>query len=155
MTKVLFVFMGNICRSPAAEGAFRDLVEKAGLSDEFMIDSAGTGAWHEGEPADRRMRRAAERRGLTLTSLARAVRPDDYEHFDVILAMDTDNLRTLRKRAPAAHHHKIRLFRDLDPEEPGLDVPDPYYGPEGGFEDVLDIVTRTSQALLEELRRAK
>ena len=147
--------MGNICRSPAAEGAFRDLVEKAGLSDEFMIDSAGTGAWHEGEPADRRMRRAAERRGLTLTSLARAVRPDDYEHFDVILAMDTDNLRTLRKRAPAAHHHKIRLFRDLDPEEPGLDVPDPYYGPDGGFEDVLDIVTRTSQALHEELRRAK
>jgi len=155
VTKVLFVCMGNICRSPAAEGAFRDLVEKAGLSDEFMIDSAGTGAWHEGEPADRRMRRAAERRGLTLTSLARAVRPDDYEHFDVILAMDTDNLRTLRRRAPAAHHHKIRLFRDLDPEEPGLDVPDPYYGPEGGFEDVLDIVTRTSQALLEELRRAK
>jgi protein-tyrosine phosphatase len=155
VTKVLFVCMGNICRSPAAEGAFRDLVEKAGLSDEFMIDSAGTGAWHEGEPADRRMRRAAERRGLTLTSLARAVRPDDYEHFDVILAMDTDNLRTLRKRAPAAHHHKIRLFRDLDPEEPGLDVPDPYYGPDGGFEDVLDIVTRTSQALLEELRRAK
>jgi protein-tyrosine phosphatase len=155
VTKVLFVCMGNICRSPAAEGAFRDLVDKAGLSDEFMIDSAGTGAWHEGEPADRRMRRAAERRGLTLTSLARAVRPDDYEHFDVILAMDTDNLRTLRKRAPAAHHHKIRLFRDLDPEEPGLDVPDPYYGPEGGFEDVLDIVTRTSQALLEELRRAK
>jgi len=155
VTKVLFVCMGNICRSPAAEGAFRDLVEKAGLSDEFMIDSAGTGAWHEGEPAARRMRRAAERRGLTLTSLARAVRPDDYEHFDVILAMDTDNLRTLRKRAPAAHHHKIRLFRDLDPEEPGLDVPDPYYGPEGGFEDVLDIVTRTSQALLEELRRAK
>ena len=155
MTKVLFVCMGNICRSPAAEGAFRDLVDKAGLSDEFMIDSAGTGAWHEGEPADRRMRRAAERRGLTLTSLARAVRPDDYEHFDVILAMDTDTLRTLRRRAPAAHHHKIRLFRDLDPEEPGLDVPDPYYGPEGGFEDVLDIVTRTSQALLEELRRAK
>ena len=155
MTKVLFVCMDNICRSPAAEGAVRDLVDKAGLSDEFMIDSAGTGAWHEGEPADRRMRRAAERRGLTLTSLARAVRPDDYEHFDVILAMDTDNLRTLRKRAPAAHHHKIRLFRDLDPEEPGLDVPDPYYGPEGGFEDVLDIVTRTSQALLEELRRAK
>jgi protein-tyrosine phosphatase len=155
VTKVLFVCMGNICRSPAAEGAFRDLVEKAGLSGEFMIDSAGTGAWHEGEPADQRMRQAAERRGLTLTSLARAVRPDDYEHFDVILAMDTDNLRALRKRAPAAHHHKIRLFRDLDPEEPGLDVPDPYYGPEGGFEDVLDIVTRTSQALLEELRRAK
>jgi len=155
VTKVLFVCMGNICRSPAAEGAFRDLVEKAGLSGEFVIDSAGTGAWHEGEPAERRMRQAAERRGLTLTSLARAVRPDDYEHFDVILAMDTDNLRALRKRAPAAHHHKIRLFRDLDPEEPGLDVPDPYYGPEGGFEDVLDIVTRTSQALLEELRRAK
>lgn len=155
MTKVLFVCMGNICRSPAAEGAFRDLVEKAGLSDEFMIDSAGTGAWHEGEPADRRMRRAAERRGLTLTSLARPVRSDDYEHFDVILAMDTDNLRTLRRHAPAAHHHKIRLFRDLDPEDPGLDVPDPYYGPEGGFEDVLDIVTRTSQALLEDLRRAK
>ncbi|HEX5214177.1 MAG TPA: low molecular weight protein-tyrosine-phosphatase [Vicinamibacterales bacterium] len=155
MTKVLFVCMGNICRSPAAEGAFRDLVDKAGLSDEFMIDSAGTGAWHEGEPADRRMRQAAQRRGLTLTSLARPVRPDDYEHFDVILAMDTDNLRTLRKCAPASHHHKIRLFRDLDPEEPGLDVPDPYYGPDGGFEDVLDIVTRTSQALLDELRRAK
>ena len=155
MTKILFVCMGNICRSPAAEGAFRDEVEKAGLTEEFTIDSAGTGAWHEGEPADRRMRRAAERRGLTLTSLARPVRSDDFEKFDVILAMDADNLRTLRKRAPAAHHHKIRLFRDLDPHEPGLDVPDPYYGPDGGFEDVLDIVTRTSKALLEELRRTK
>ena len=155
MTRVLFVCMGNICRSPAAEGAFRDLVDKAGLTEQFAIDSAGTGAWHEGEPADRRMRTAAARRGLTLTSVARAVRPEDYENFDVILAMDADNLRTLRKRAPVAHHHKIRLFRDLDPEEPGLDVPDPYYGPDGGFEDVLDIVTRTGQALLEELRREK
>lgn len=155
MTRVLFVCMGNICRSPAAEGVFRDLVEKAGLIDDFMIDSAGTGAWHEGEPADRRMRRAAERRGYTLASLARPVRREDFDRFDVILAMDADNLRTLQSRAPASQHHKIRLFRDLDPEDPGADVPDPYGGGDDGFEEVLDIVTRTTGALLEELRRAK
>ena len=155
MIRVLFVCMGNICRSPAAEGVFKDLVDKAGLGDRFSIDSAGTGAWHEGEPADRRMRRAAERRGVTLTSVARAVRPDDFEKFDIILAMDDDNLRVLRKRAPAAHHHKIRKFRDLDPDDPGADVPDPYYGGDDGFEEVLDIVTRTGAVLLDDLRRTK
>jgi len=150
--RVLFVCLGNICRSPAAEGVFRSLLVEAGLEDRFEIDSAGTGAWHEGEPADRRMRKAAERRGITLTSVARQVVREDFEHFDHVLAMDASNLSDLRDMAPATHRDKIRLFRDLDPEGPGQDVPDPYYGGAGGFEDVLDIVTRTARAWLDELR---
>lgn len=150
-TRVLFVCLGNICRSPAAEGVFRHLVAEAGLSDEFVIDSAGTGAWHIGELADGRMRDAAEQRGIRLSGLARQVVPSDFEDFDVILAMDGANLSHLRRMAHSSHHHKIRKFRDLDPVEPGADVPDPYYGDDTGFTDVLDIVTRTGRALLAHL----
>jgi protein-tyrosine phosphatase len=152
VTRILFVCLGNICRSPAAEAAFRHLVSAEGLEDQFLIDSAGTGAWHIGEPADRRMRDAAEHRGLAVTSLARQVAADDFDRFDLLLAMDYDNLRALQARAPAAHAHKIRLFREFDPEGPGEDVPDPYYGDPDGFDDVLDIVTRTGRALLDDLR---
>jgi protein-tyrosine phosphatase len=120
------------------------------LADRFTIDSAGTGAWHEGEPADRRMRRAAERRGVTLSSIARQVTVTDFERFDHIFAMDAANLRALRAMAPAGHRDKVRLFRDLDPDAPGEDVPDPYYGGPDGFDEVLDIVTRTGRALLAE-----
>jgi protein-tyrosine phosphatase len=151
MTRILFVCLGNICRSPAAEAVFAHLVQDAGLSDRIAIDSAGTGSWHIGEPADRRMRQAARARGVTMTSVARQVSVEDFEQFDHIFAMDAENLRHLRRLAPAEHRHKIRLFRDLDPEGPGEDVPDPYLGEADHFDEVLDIVTRASRALLDEL----
>ena len=149
--RVLFVCLGNICRSPAAEAAFLHLVKHAGRQAEFVVDSAGTGAWHVGERADPRMREAGARRGIEVTSVARQVAPDDFERFDWILAMDASNLRALRRMAPAAHHDKIRLFRDLDPDCAGEDVPDPYYGNAVDFDEVLDIVTRAARALLVEL----
>ena len=151
-TRVLFVCLGNICRSPAAEAAFQHAATEAGLASEFEVDSAGTGAWHVGEPADRRMREAGQRRGIKVTSLARQVSDQDFTTFDHILAMDLTNLRALQRQAPVEHRRKIRLFRDLDPDAPGEDVPDPYYGDVAGFDEVLDIVTRTARALLEELR---
>ena len=151
-TRVLFVCLGNICRSPAAEAAFEHAATEAGLAGEFVIDSAGTGAWHVGEPADRRMRDAGQRRGIKVTSRARQVSDDDFKTFDHILAMDMTNLRALRRQAPVEYRNKIRLFRDLDPHGQGEDVPDPYYGDTAGFDEVLDIVTRTARALLEELR---
>jgi protein-tyrosine phosphatase len=151
-SRILFVCLGNICRSPAAEGAFLHALREAGLSELYVVDSAGTGAWHEGERADRRMREAAEARGFPLPSIARRISVEDFERFDHIFAMDATNLAALRRLAPQEHQSKIRLFRDLDPEGRGQDVPDPYYGGPEGFEEVLDIVTRTSRALLNELR---
>jgi protein-tyrosine phosphatase len=153
-TRVLFVGLGNICRSPAAEGVFRHLVAAAGLAHEFVIDSAGTGAWHVGQPADDRMRQAARARGIRLSSIARQVVASDFDDYDWILAMDTSNLQHLRRHSHASHHARIRLFRDFDPEAPGTDVPDPYYGGPEGFADVIDIVTRTSASLLTHLRTA-
>jgi protein-tyrosine phosphatase len=150
-TRVLFVCLGNICRSPAAEGVFRHLVAQAGLAHEIVIDSAGTGAWHTGEPADSRMQEAAARRGIRLASIARQVVASDFEDFDWILAMDGSNLQSLRRLAHASQHHKIHKFGDFDPAAPGADVPDPYYGDHEGFTEVLDIVTRTSRALLSHL----
>jgi protein-tyrosine phosphatase len=150
-TRVLFVCLGNICRSPAAEAVFASLVSDAGMQRRFAIDSAGTGRWHVGDPADARMRDAAQRRGIAITSIARQVVPADFEAFDLILAMDATNLAALRRLAPAAHRSKIRLFRELDPDAAGADVPDPYYGGPEGFDDVLDIVTRTGRAWLTEL----
>jgi protein-tyrosine phosphatase len=151
-TRVLFVCLGNICRSPAAEGVFRHLVAEAGLAHEFVIDSAGTGAWHIGQPADDRMRRAARARGISLSSIARQVVASDFDNYDWIFAMDTSNLQHLRRHSHASPHARMRLFRDFDPDAPGTDVPDPYYGGPEGFADVLDIVTRTSKALLTHLR---
>lgn len=150
-TSVLFVCMGNICRSPTAEGVFRHFVEQAGLSDRLRIDSAGTHAYHTGEPADRRARAAAERRGMSLDGIsARRVTVDDFERFDYIVAMDEDNLLRLRDEAPAEHHEKISLFLDFaDCEE--REVPDPYYGGAAGFERVLDLVEEASRGLLETL----
>ena len=149
--KVLFVCLGNICRSPAAEAAFLHLAKQAGRESEFEVDSAGTGAWHVGDKADSRMREAGRRRGMAVTSIARQVSPDDFDRFDYIFAMDEANLHALRRLSPAKHHAKIRLYRDLDPDGQGEDVPDPYYGEAADFDDVLDIVTRTGQALLGEL----
>lgn len=155
VTRVLFVCLGNICRSPAAEGVFQHLVDEAGLRENFVIDSAGTGAWHVGHRADERMRGAAEKRKLTLTSVARQVSAGDFERFDYIVAMDRSNLRDLSRRAPRHHHAELCLFRDFDPDAPGEDVPDPYYGDAAGFDDVLDIVTRTGRAFLEHLKRPR
>jgi protein-tyrosine phosphatase len=149
--RVLFVCLGNICRSPAAEAAFLHAVTEAGLGESFAADSAGTGAWHVGQRADLRMREAASRRGIDVTSRARQVTRDDFEQFDHILAMDASNLDVLLSRAPARHHGKIRLFRDYDPEGAGQDVPDPYYGETEEFDEVLDIVTRTARAFLAQL----
>lgn len=151
MTRILFVCLGNICRSPAAEGAFAHLLAAAGLSDQFVIDSAGTGAWHVGQPADRRIRDAANRRGIPITSVARQVSADDFEQFDHIFAMDADNLKVLVDLAPPEHRHKVRLFRDLDPLGAGGDVPDPDDGGSAGFDEVLDIVVRTGGSWLAEL----
>jgi len=149
--RVLFVCLGNICRSPAAEAAFLHLVAEAGRHREFVADSAGTGAWHVGEPADGRMRQAAVRRGIEIRGVARQVTRTDFEDFDWILAMDASNLDTLHRMAPAARHARVRLFRDFDPDGRGRDVPDPYYGDMHGFDEVLDIVTRTARAFLAEL----
>jgi protein-tyrosine phosphatase len=151
-TRVLFVCLGNICRSPAAEAAFRHVASEAGRADVFEVDSAGTGAWHIGEKADLRMRQAGRRRGIEVTSVARQVADDDFARFDHIFAMDRSNLAALIRQAPAEHRSKIRLFRELDPDGPGEDVPDPYYGDPQDFDEVLDIVTRTARALLDELR---
>jgi protein-tyrosine phosphatase len=151
MTRILFVCLGNICRSPAAEAVFAHLVREAGLSDRVSVDSAGTGSWHIGEPADWRMQQAAHARGVTLTSTARQVAVADFDRFDHIFAMDAENLQDLQRLAPPQHRHKVRLFRDLDPEGRGQDVPDPYLGQADRFNEVLDIVTRASRALLDEL----
>lgn len=150
--KVLFVCLGNICRSPAAEGVFLHLLRAEGLEEAFVVDSAGTGGWHAGESADRRMLEAARRRGVHLPSVARQVRGDDFERFDLILAMDRENVAALLSLAPTHHRHKVRLLREWDELGPGEDVPDPYYGGPEGFELVLDMVTRAGRALLHELR---
>lgn len=149
---VLFVCMGNICRSPTAEGVFRHLVNEVGLDRRIVIDSAGTHAYHTGEPPDRRSQAAAERRGFSLQGIrARRVSDEDFERFDLVLAMDKLNHVTLRERADVAHHEKIRLFLEYA-SSAETDVPDPYYGGATGFERVLDLVEDASRGLLESLR---
>jgi protein-tyrosine phosphatase len=150
---VLFVCMGNICRSPTAEGVFRHLVEEGGLSDHIEIDSAGTHAYHVNEPPDRRATAAAERRGYSLTAIrARRVVDTDFERFDYIIAMDRDNVERLVEQADVEHHDKIRLFLDFANAQED-EVPDPYYGGAAGFERVLDLVEDASRGLLEILRK--
>jgi protein-tyrosine phosphatase len=153
-TRVLFVCLGNICRSPTAEGVCRHLAAQRGLDGRVELDSAGTGAWHAGEPPDRRAQAEARRRGIDLSGQrARAVRPEDFARFDHILAMDADNLAQLRAACPAEHRHKIRRLLDLAPELGVADVPDPYYGGSDGFRRVFDLVERACGALLDELAR--
>jgi len=149
---VLFVCMGNICRSPTAEGVFRHQVAAAGLDDHIEIDSAGTHAYHVGDPPDRRARAAAKRRGISLDSIrARRVQPDDFERFHYIIAMDHDNLAILEEQAEDGHHDKLRLFLEFS-SGPEREVPDPYYGGTTGFERVLDLVEDASRGLLDEVR---
>ncbi len=151
---VLFVCTGNICRSPTAEGVFRKVVSDASLDDVIHVDSAGTHAYHENEPPDRRALAAAERRGIPLDDIrARRVRSEDYERFDYILAMDEDNLLMLKEGAPDEHRFKVRLFLEFAEASRVMEVPDPYYGGAMGFERVLDLVEEASEGLLETLRR--
>ena len=141
---ILFVCTGNICRSPTAEGVFKSLCRKQGI--ELRIESAGLGDWHVGDPPDQRAQHHAKNRGYDLSAQrARQVRAEDFERFDMILAMDRGHLRALQKLAPARHHAKIRLFVE------GRDVPDPYYGGPDGFEKVLDLVEAQCRRLLQEL----
>lgn len=148
-TKILFVCLGNICRSPLAEAVFLHLLndEQRGL---FSADSAGTSGWHEGEPADPRSRDVAQRNGVRITSRSRPVRDQDFAAFDLLIAMDRANLDNLRRRCPPAHRQKLRMMREWDPQGPG-DVPDPYYGGPTGFDDNFAMLQRSCRALLEEL----
>ena len=152
-TSVLFVCMGNICRSPTAEGVFRHHVTEAGLDALFEIDSAGTHAYHVGEPPDRRAQEAAARRGFLLNDIrALRVAADDFERFHHIMVMDEDNLVLLQEQAGPAHRENIRLFLEFG-SGPETEVPDPYYGGATGFERVLDLVEDASRGLLDFLRQ--
>jgi protein-tyrosine phosphatase len=151
---VLFVCMGNICRSPTAEGVFREYASRQAPGLTLLIDSAGTHDYHVGEPPDPRTIKAAARRGFDLGSLrARQVRDDDFGRFDLILAMDRLNHVTLLERSPAALHPRIRRLLEFLPGATELDVPDPYYGGATGFETVLDLTVAASVGLLAEIRR--
>jgi len=156
-TRVLFVCLGNICRSPTAEAVFAHVVAGEGLSHAFEIDSAGTGDWHSGEKAHPQTRQTAEGRGVPITHLARQVKAHDFERFDLLVAMDASNAKNLHALARTdAHRAKIRLFRDFEPPiegrgvVQGLEVPDPYYT--GQFDEVFDICERAARGLLAHLR---
>ncbi|MDP2787969.1 MAG: low molecular weight protein-tyrosine-phosphatase [Pseudomonadota bacterium] len=151
---VLFICMGNICRSPTAEGVFRDKIKKTGLGADIQIDSAGTHDYHIGKPPDRRAQEAARGRGYDLSDLrGRQVSEQDFETFDYVLAMDTDNLALLLERCPAHLQHKVRRLLSFSRRYPNLDVPDPYYGGQAGFDRVLDMVEDAAAGLIEEINR--
>jgi protein-tyrosine phosphatase len=155
MTRILFVCLGNICRSPTAEAVMRGLVAEAGLEDEIEIESAGTGDWHVGDPPDPRSVAAAAERGVELTGAARQVDRADFEGYDLLIAMDRSNRDDLRAMAlDDEAEAKVKLLREYgDGKE--LDVPDPYYGGEDGFAEVVEIVDRSCRALLDDIRAAR
>ena len=154
MIRVLFVCMGNICRSPTAQGVFARLVEDYSLSDIIEIDSAGTHAYHIGEQPDARASAAALNRGIDLSSQqARRVSPDDFERFDYVLAMDDDNYGILVASCPSGFESRLRLFLDFAPDLEAREVPDPYYGGGSGFERVLDMIEQASAGLLADIRQ--
>ena len=150
---VQFVCLGNICRSPLAEAVFRDKVEDAGLDEVFEVESSGTGDWHVGDTADRRMHQTAQRHGLSLDDhTASQFQPEDLERADHIFVMDKSNLNDVLYYDEADEHNgKVRLFREFDPEPDNYQVPDPYYGGRDGFETVYAIVERTAANLLDQL----
>jgi protein-tyrosine phosphatase len=153
MKRVLFVCTGNICRSPTAEGVFRKLVADAGLTGRIAIDSAGTHGYHVGEPPDRRAQAAARRRGYDLSRLrARCVARDDFERFDLVLAMDREHHEILAGLAPPSAENKVKLMMEFGRRSARAEVPDPYYGGPDGFELVLDLLEDAAEGLLETLR---
>ena len=152
--RILFVCLGNICRSPTAEVVFRTVASRDAPDMVLEVDSAGTAGYHVGELPDGRTRQAAARRGYDLSALrARVVEPKDFEYFDLVLAMDRENLRSLERRAPAHTRERLRLFLEFAPQTGISEVPDPYYGGPNGFEDVLDLIEAASRGLLEHLRQ--
>ena len=151
--RILFVCLGNICRSPTAEAVVRALAARELPEVGLEVDSAGTAAYHVGEPPDPRMQAAAARRGYELKALrARVVEPRDFERFDLILAMDRENLEVLHRRAPEQARERVRLFLEFSPDSEPREVPDPYYGGANGFEEVLDLVEAAARGLLGYLR---
>jgi protein-tyrosine phosphatase len=151
-TSILFVCMGNICRSPTAEGVFRDKIKQAGLSAAVRIDSAGTHDYHIGKPPDARAQAAALKRGYDFSDLrGRQVSEPDFEAFDYILAMDQDNLTALQQQCPPHLRHKVRRLLSFSQRYPNLDVPDPYYGGNSGFDLVLDMVEDAADGLIKEI----
>jgi protein-tyrosine phosphatase len=150
--RILFICMGNICRSPSAEGIFRHLLAQRQVDLEVEVDSAGTHDYHVGEPPDPRAISAARRRGIDLSTLrARSVQPQDFENFDLLIAMDEQNLRELRSRSGPVYASRLRLMMDFAPDVGRRAVPDPYYGGPQGFEDVLDLLEQASEGLLRQL----
>ncbi len=153
--RVLFVCLGNICRSPTAEGTMRALVREAGMEEQIELDSAGTGSWHVGSPPDERATAAAAGRGIALEGAARRVSAADFDDFNLMIAMDSANLSDLRDLASDDRQRaKVRLLREFDPGSAGtgdLDVPDPYYGAGDGFERVLDMVEASCRGLLAQI----
>ena len=152
--KVLFVCMGNICRSPTAQGVFEQLVEIHGLSELVLVDSAGTHAYHVGEQPDQRAAQAAARRGIDMSSQrARRVSEADFDEFDLVVAMDRANYEDRGEVCPPGHESKLRLFLEFAPDVAEQEVPDPYYGGPGGFERVLDLVEAAAAGLLADIRQ--
>lgn len=152
--RVLFVCLGNICRSPTAEVIVRDRLARSGLTESVAVDSAGTGSWHVGKSPDPRAQEAASGRGYSMEGLrARQVHPDDFHRFDYVLAMDSDNLADLELlRDDEGGAAELALFLDFDPGGRNRDVPDPYYGGDQGFAHVLDLVESAADGLIEHLR---
>lgn len=154
MVKVLFVCMGNICRSPTAHGVFRDLVERNGLQEQIWVDSAGTHAYHVGEPPDRRAQETARRRGIEMSDLlARRAESEDFHEYDYVIAMDQDNYHALSAICPPGLEDKLYLLMDFAPQMRTREVPDPYYGGAKGFERVFDLVDAGARGLLQEIQR--
>ena len=153
--RIVFVCLGNICRSPIGEGVMRHLVAQAGLANRIEIDSAGTAGYHEGEPPDSRARAAGKRRGIPVGGCARQFTARDFERFDYVLAMDASNLSELeRLRRSQKSGAKPVLLRSFDPESPaGASVPDPYYGGPEGFDEVLELCLRACEPLLARIRK--
>ena len=148
-TKLLFVCLGNICRSPSAENLMNYLIQKEGLSHKFELDSAGTSSYHIGSPPDRRMKIAARKRGIELKGRARQIEDFDLEYYDLILAMDQSNYHNILYLDPQGkYHHKIKLMCDFASEYTDKEVPDPYYGGESGFDYVIDLLLDACQGLL-------
>jgi len=154
MINILFVCLGNICRSPSGEGVFKALIKKEGLEKDFFVDSAGTSAFHVGESADRRMQKHAAQRNIYLTSLSRKFTTNDFIKFDYIMAMDRDNYRDiLAQDKHNKFNNKVFMMTDYSSLYKGKEIPDPYYGGDRGFEEVLDILEESCYRFLEILKK--
>jgi protein-tyrosine phosphatase len=150
--KILFVCLGNICRSPIAEGVFKNLARQRGLANELSVASAGLGSWHIGHPPDKRAQNAMQLRGIDISGLrARRVAPEDFDRFDMILAMDRSNRDALLKMAPSEHRHKVALFMDYAPNLCIHEIPDPFFGELDGFDYAYQLIEAASRGLLVKL----